>query len=75
MTLKEIFKNNPELLENEEVKKLISHAETNHNRTVRMNRKLMDTRCSIYDIIMNSELFLIDGTPAKQAIIEIANII
>jgi hypothetical protein len=74
MTLDEIFKDEPELLQNATVQKLITYVRAQHERTYNINQSLQQFESEVMDIVMHSELILINGTPAKEALDKIAQL-
>jgi hypothetical protein len=74
MTLEEIFKDEPELLQNASVQKLIAYVKEQHARTYNINKKLKQFESDVMDVVMHSELILIEGTPAKEALKKIAKL-
>jgi len=75
MTLEEIFKTNPKLLEEPEVKELIKYITEQHKITAeKFNSKYIRTS-NIMDLCMYSEALLIDGKDAKETILKIMDII
>jgi hypothetical protein len=70
-TITEIFSSNPELLETKEVKELIEQF-----RVQFLSKKLNHHAYwnKITTLTMNSELFVINGTPCKQIVEDIHNL-
>jgi hypothetical protein len=74
MTLEEIFKDEPELLQNASVQKLIAYVQKQNERSYDIHTKLKQFESQCVDIVMHSELVIINGTPAKEALDKIAQL-
>ena len=75
MTTEEIFKNKPELLEEKEVKDLIAYVESEYKRNWDKLREQRDKHNTIQDLVFQSEVFMINGKPAKETLKKILAII
>ena len=64
-TIKEIFKNNPSLVDEPEVKELLLQFKEQFNGLKNKHNKYWD---AVTDITMNSECFVIKGIPCETAI-------
>ena len=75
MTLEQIFVKNPELIEHEEVIKLVEYVTENHNKL----RALFETKKVFYDKIVDevlkSEVVLINGKKSENVIRELYKLI
>jgi len=68
MTIEEIFKDSPELLEHKDVTALIAYVSEQHKKSVNILRKEKDFNSKIIDLCMNSEAIVINGTSYKDSI-------
>ena len=75
MLLEEIFKTNPELLENKEVKELIKYVEEMHDRTYSIAKKDRKFYDNVLELMMYSNLTLINGRSEKETIELIMNLL
>jgi hypothetical protein len=71
MTLPQIFKTKPELLEEKEVKDLIMYAKDMHKQTAAIAKKYQDFHDEVLDLCIHSEVVLIDGNEAKEVVKDI----
>ena len=70
-TINEIFKNKPELLQQNEVKELIEQFRIQFQAMKKKHNKYWN---KVTDLIMNSELFVPKGIPCENVIQKINNI-
>ena len=70
-TINEIFKNKPELLQQDEVKELIEQFKIQFQAMKMKHNKYWN---KINDLIMNSELFVIKGIACENVVKKINNI-
>jgi hypothetical protein len=75
MTLEEIFKTNPKLLEEPEVKKLIEYADTTHSKTANLCKKYQDFHYAVFDIVSNSEIVVINGQSCEHGMNDILKLL
>jgi hypothetical protein len=75
MLLQEIFKTNPGLLEEPEVKRLIDYVSGQHERSYKIWMRDKDRVNEVLWAVMNSEVFVIGGTPAKEALQRVVQIL
>ena len=75
MTLEEIFKDEPHLLGNEAVKKLIGYCQAEHKIGYEKFVELRNKNFKALDIAMHSEAMLITGEDAKTALHKIIEIL
>lgn len=68
MTLEEIFKTNPALMEAPEVKYLIEYVQRQHGKLVDRYERARKRETDALEIVYNSELFVIGGTPFEEAL-------
>jgi hypothetical protein len=73
--LEEIFKTNPQLLNEPEVQSLIKHCEDTYAKTVKIAKNYQNFHDEVLEIIVYSEICLINGTPAKDALQKIEDAI
>ncbi len=67
-TITEIFKTNPELLDAPEVKELVEQFSIQFKN---LQDQKDDFWNNVTDITMNSEFYVINGTPCKESLIKI----
>ena len=70
-TISEIFKNRPELLEQDEVKELVEQFRIQFNANKMKHHRYWD---KVTELTMNSDLFVIKGIPCKDVVERIHNI-
>jgi hypothetical protein len=75
MVLQEIFKTNPGLLEHPEVKHLISYVSEQHRINIEKLIEVRERECNALEAVFNSEIFVIGGTPAKEALQRVIQIL
>jgi hypothetical protein len=75
MLLQEIFETNPSLLEEPEVKRLIDYVSGQHERSYKIWMRDKDRVNEVLWAVMNSEIFVIGGTPAKEALQRVIQIL
>lgn len=75
MTLQEIFTKNPELIEHEEVKKLIEFTRKSHGEMWDRIKKYQETEDKILELIMYSNLILIQGNSETSTLTNILNLL
>ena len=75
MTLEEIFKDEPDLLENPTVIKLINYVKGQHARMVRQNEMLVEDRQRALNVAFKSDCFVIGGQRAHEALYDIVDIL
>ena len=75
MTLEEIFKTNPKLLDEPEVKKLIDHCEKQYSKTVNLCKKYQDFHYKVFDIVSNSEIVVMNGQSCEHGMNEILKLL
>ena len=71
MTLETIFKTNPDLLNEPEVKNLIEHVQSQHKRMVSITTEFKSFHDFVLGKCMYSELILINGKDSKETLTEI----
>ena len=64
-TIQEVFKNNPQLLEEPEVKELISEFRSQY---MNLKNAKLDFWDKVTDLTMHSNLFLIDGLTCENVV-------
>lgn len=70
-TLAEIFETNPQLLETKEVKELVNQFAIQFNANKLKHYRYWD---KVTELTMNSEFFVINGTPCKDVVERIHNL-
>jgi hypothetical protein len=75
MTLTEIFKDRPELMEEPEVKHLIEYVKEQYVKGFELFYKTRRREMNVLEVVFQSELFVINGTPAEEALNKIAKIL
>lgn len=75
MTLEEIFKTNPKLLDEPEVKKLIEYSKEEYEKVVELFVKYMGFHDMVLEKMMNSSIVLKNGKSQKQTLLEIMQLI
>lgn len=73
--LQEIFKDQPELLNEPAVKALIKHFETQYNRTVQVATRKSTLNDKIFTVVVRSNRMTVKGTPSNEAMDAIIDII
>jgi len=73
--LNEIFKTNPKLLEEPEVKNLIEYVQKQHERSLNITNKYIDFHSKVWEKCMYSEVMLIKGKKSKETINEILQLL
>ncbi len=73
--LQEIFDGNLHLLEHPAVKALIEYVTAQHKQNFKKNESLMMENFRVLDVFMHSELIVINGTPCKEALTKIGEIL
>lgn len=68
MTLEEIFKTNPKLLEEPEVQKLIEHVNGRHIELIKLANVHQKFYSDVLEICMYSEIILIGGKTSTESI-------
>jgi hypothetical protein len=75
MVLQEIFKTNPGLLDQPEVKKLIEYVSEQHRKNADRFFEIKNRESEALMKVYESEIFVINGRPAKEALHQIADIL
>ena len=75
MTTDEIFKDQPELLKEPAVKDLIKYVQDVHKRNVQITQRHMKFHDDVFDLIMYSNVVLIDGKPCDGVVEKILELI
>jgi len=73
MTLEELFKDKPELLNEPVVQKLVDYVKGRHFFMADLVKASEDKYNKVIDLCMYSEVMLINGTPSKEVITNILN--
>ena len=75
MELKEIFKDNPDLLENESVKELIKYCEEKYNKAYNSYINIKNDYDDIIEVFLYSEVALKHGLNSKDTLLKIGKIL
>jgi hypothetical protein len=75
MLLQEIFETNPSLLEEPEVQRLVEYVSGQHQSNYKIWMRDKDRVNEVLWAVMNSEIFVIGGTPAKEALQRVIQIL
>lgn len=68
MTIEEIFKNEMELLENDNVKTLLAYVMKQHKRNIEIHKRLRKQEDDILELFMHSEIILIGGKSSRETL-------
>lgn len=69
--LEEIFKDKPELLDEPAVKELVKFAHEQHKKALNVYKKYYDFHEKVIDTCCNTEVFIVNGSDCKSAIMSI----
>ena len=75
MTLEEIFKEKPELLNEPCVQNLIEYVKAQHNHNVGIFNKLNGFHAKVLDLCLYSDVMVIKGRPSKDVVEDILTLI
>lgn len=73
--LQEIFKDQPELLNEPAVKALIQHFEKHYNQAVQIATRKSKLNDKIFAVVIHSERMIVQGTPSNDVVDRIVDII
>jgi hypothetical protein len=68
MTLEEIFKTNPSLLDQPEVKALIEYCQSVHQKNLSITKNYKDFYDRVLETVVHNEQMIINGTPDKLTV-------
>jgi hypothetical protein len=71
MTLEEIFKKKPELLQEKEVQDLIKYVKDKHDKSFKIFKEGQDFYNFVLDKIMYSEIILLEGQGSHETLTDI----
>jgi hypothetical protein len=75
MKLEEIFKDQPELLQEPAVIKLVDYVQQQHRHNAEICQRHQKFFNDVFDVAMYSEITVIGGTPCEKSMKQIAELI